>query len=59
MTYEWKEYKFQSIVPVHYDENGNIITHEYMGYKCSRCGYENGNKKSNYCPDCGAKMRMD
>lgn len=46
MTGEWKEYKFQSIIPVHYDENGNLITHEYVGYKCSRCGYENGNKKN-------------
>lgn len=59
MTGEWKEYKFQSIIPVHYDENGDLITHEYVGYKCSRCGYENSSKKTNYCPDCGAKMRID
>ena len=24
--------------------------------KCSVCGYSNGRKKSNYCPNCGAKM---
>lgn len=23
---------------------------------CSACGKSNGNRKSNYCPNCGAKM---
>lgn len=27
-------------------------------YRCSRCGYSNGRKKSaNFCPNCGADMR--
>lgn len=25
--------------------------------KCSACGYSNGRKKSNFCPNCGADMR--
>lgn len=25
-------------------------------YKCSICGYSNGRKQSNYCPNCGARM---
>lgn len=26
-------------------------------FACSECGYSNGRKQSNYCPNCGAKMR--
>lgn len=29
---------------------------KWVIYKCSICGYGNGRKQSNYCPDCGAKM---
>lgn len=29
----------------------------WVTYKCSECGYSNGRKKSNYCPNCGADMR--
>ena len=25
-------------------------------FACSECGYGNGRKQSNYCPNCGAKM---
>lgn len=28
-------------------------------FACSECGYGNGRKQSNYCPNCGAKMRGD
>lgn len=29
---------------------------KWVIYKCSICGYSNGRKQSNYCPECGAKM---
>ena len=29
---------------------------KWVIYKCSVCGYSNGRKRSNYCPNCGAKM---
>ena len=29
---------------------------KWVIYKCSVCGYSNGRKQSNYCPNCGAKM---
>lgn len=46
---------------------GRWIPQEYMSeidsfiyteYKCSNCG-ETSKKKSNYCPNCGAKMDGD
>ena len=30
---------------------------KWVIYKCSVCGYSNGRKQSNYCPNCGADMR--
>ena len=32
---------------------------KWVIYKCSVCGYSNGRKHSNYCPNCGAKMDGD
>lgn len=29
---------------------------KWVVYKCSVCGYSNGRKRCNYCPNCGAKM---
>lgn len=29
---------------------------QYTTKQCSVCGYWNGRKKTNYCPECGAKM---
>ena len=29
---------------------------KWVTYKCSKCGYRNGRRKPNYCPNCGAKM---
>lgn len=52
----WKEFTFQSMIPVQYDENNNVIIHEYINYKCNQCGYKNGDRKTNYCPNCGRKM---
>ena len=28
-------------------------------FACSECGYSNGRKQSNYCPNCGAKMDLE
>lgn len=57
MTGEWKEFEFESIIPEEYDENDNIILHKYINYKCSICGYITGNKQTDYCAECGTKMR--
>ena len=32
---------------------------KWLVFKCSVCGYSNGRKQSNYCPNCGAKMDGD
>lgn len=32
---------------------------KWVVYKCSSCGYSNGRKQSNYCPNCGAKMEEE
>lgn len=29
---------------------------KWVTYKCSVCGYSNGRKQSNYCPNCGNHM---
>ena len=29
---------------------------KWVIYKCSVCGYSNGRKQNNYCPNCWAKM---
>ena len=36
-------------------KRGRII--HYETYTCSACGKRNGRKKTNYCPNCGAKMK--
>lgn len=28
-------------------------------FSCSECAYTNGRNKSNYCPNCGAKMDLE
>lgn len=35
-------------------KRGRIISSKE--FECSKCGYSNGRKQSNYCPNCGAKM---
>lgn len=32
---------------------------KWVTYKCSRCGYSSGRKRSNYCPNCGVRMDGD
>lgn len=29
----------------------------YKTYTCDICGYSNGRRKTNFCPNCGAKMK--
>lgn len=35
-------------------KRGRIISSRK--FACSECGYSNGRKQNNYCPNCGAKM---
>lgn len=35
-------------------KNGRVISN--AKFTCPECGYGNGRKRSNYCPNCGAKM---
>ena len=30
---------------------------KWVIYKCSVCGYSNGRKRNDFCPNCGADMR--
>ena len=32
------------------------VQHAYHFYRCSKCGYDHIGK-TNYCPNCGSKMR--
>ena len=48
-------------VEVVHGEWGEIYTchgERLWGYKCSQCEYDNS-KKTNFCPNCGAKMDGD
>lgn len=36
-------------------KRGRIISNKKL--ECSECGYSNGRKLSNYCPNCGVDMR--
>lgn len=38
-------------------KRGRVISNKKLA--CSECGYSNGRKQNNYCPDCGAKMDGD
>lgn len=35
-------------------KRGRVISNKK--FACSECGYSNGRKQTNYCPNCGAKM---
>lgn len=50
----WLEEKKQTLLPVEYDDTGEPILHDYVVYRCNRCGRTCGRKES-YC-HCGAKM---
>ena len=51
---EWLECTRETIIPVEYDSNGDLILHKVVEYRCSLCGRLEG-KKEPYC-NCGAKM---
>ena len=45
---EWKEV----------NQTGIGVRHiRYTTKQCSICGYWNGRKKTNFCPNCGANMK--
>lgn len=46
---EWEENSRTSISERHRQIHYSI-------YKCSRCNHANGRFKSNFCPNCGARM---
>jgi hypothetical protein len=50
----WMEEKRQTLLPVEYDDVGEPILHDYVVYRCDRCG-RTCKQKEPYC-HCGAKM---
>ena len=50
----WLEEKRQTLLPVEYDDAGEPILHDYVVYRCDRCG-RTCKQKEPYC-HCGAKM---
>ena len=50
----WLEEKRQTLLPVEYDDAGDPILHDYVVYRCDRCG-RTCKQKEPYC-HCGAKM---
>lgn len=50
----WLEEKGQTLLPVEYDDVGKPILHDYVVYRCDRCG-RTCKQKEPYC-HCGAKM---
>lgn len=50
----WLKEKKQTFLPVEYDDVGEPILHNYVVYRCDRCG-RTCNKKEPYC-HCGAEM---
>ena len=52
---EWVEEHGKTIIPVEYDENGDLILNDYTANVCSICGRMEP-KKEPYC-NCGAKMK--
>lgn len=50
----WMEEKGQTLLPVEYDDVGEPILHDYVVYRCDRCG-RTCKQKEPYC-HCGAKM---
>ncbi len=54
---QWLEEKKQTLLPVEYDDVGKPILHDYVVYRCDRCG-RTCKQKEPYC-HCGAKMDGD
>lgn len=38
-------------------KRGRVVSNKK--FACSECGYGNGRKQTNYCPNCGAKMDLE
>lgn len=53
----WIEEPFESLLPVAYDIEGNLILHKYVRYRCSICG-RTVKEIEPYC-HCGAEMLLD
>ena len=51
---EWIKKRKQTYIPVEYDEQGEVILHDFVVYRCSICGREN-TKEEPFC-NCGAPM---
>ena len=51
---EWIKERGQTYIPVEYDEQGEVILHDFVVYRCSICGREN-TKEEPFC-NCGAPM---
>lgn len=51
---QWIEQHFGTLIPIEYDDTGNVIVHDCINYQCSLCG-RTESKKEPYC-NCGAKM---
>lgn len=51
---EWIKERRQTYIPVGYDEQGEVILHDFVVYRCSICGREN-TKEEPFC-NCGAPM---
>ncbi len=51
---KWIEKRGQTYLPVEYNEEGELILHDYTTYICSICGRHEAVKEP-YC-NCGAKM---
>ena len=50
----WLEEKRQTLLPVEYDDVGEPILHDYVVYRCDRCG-RTCKQEEPYC-HCGARM---
>ena len=51
---KWIKELRQTYIPVEYDEQGEVILHDFVVYHCSICGREN-TKVEPFC-NCGAPM---
>lgn len=58
------DFKIEEMADDLADTHGEWIQHQSkygldgeMVYTCNRCGYNNGFTKTNFCPNCGAKMK--
>ena len=53
----WNPEKKKTLIPVELDDFGDPVMHEYVAYRCDRCG-RSSTKQEPYC-HCGAKMEQE